>query len=166
MSEELPQWARENPTTDTRAGKFPVPCTWVLGGAEADTVIWRRYQIASKYHERERDIPTKEALPSPDAVASLSIDLFEAGSGFDAELSEEYCFEVEGREVFCVRDADWDDVVVAIVEALRAIDLGDDFEDLDGIRPDSGEVVVSQQDERRAEIDKRREQNAGLGDFA
>jgi len=159
---ETPQWVEDNPTTTTPAGEYPVPCTWILGPVDSDGAFWRRYLQATKNDERMEDLTQVEA---PDTVASLSINPYEAGSGFDGELRPEYSFEVDGQEVFTVRDADYDDLMETIVEALRAIDLGDDFEEIFDLQPDSGAVVVSEEKRRQAEIEKRREQNAGLTEF-
>lgn len=158
-----PSWAEDNPTADTVIGPLPVPCTWVVGGhPDGDAVCWERYLSATKYDERRRDL---DDTTDPDAVAWLTIDPYEIGSGFDAELGTEYTFEIDGEEVFCVRDADHDDVYATIIDALRAVDFGDDVGELDMV-PESGTEYVSEEERELEDIEERREKNAGLGDFA
>lgn len=163
MTREMPEWTKDTPTADHRAGTFPVPGAWVLGVADGDGTVWRRYpRLATADHERERDIETTEALPSPETVASLDIDDYEVGSGFDSEILPENSFKVEGREVFCVRDADYHDVMETIAEALDRLDRG---EDVEGLRPETGETVVNEQEDQREEIEQRREANTALTQF-
>jgi hypothetical protein len=171
MSEQstggTPQWAEDTPTTRTAGGVYPVPGSWVLGVADGDGAIWRRYpSLATDDDERGRDIETDEALPSPETIVTLAIDAYEVGSGFGSELAPEYYLEVEGREVFAVRDAHHAEVYGIIVNVLRAIDGGAEFEEIEDLRPETGETVADPQEEQREEIKRRREENAGLGDFA
>jgi len=154
------------PTTWRHRQEYPVPGAWVLGAVDGDGAAWHLYPLLADEQMGDLDeIEINEALPGAKASAFLMNEMEEDGSGFDAELVSVYRLEISGTDVFRVREADYSDVLEATAEALEEVAGGTAVGGLE-VRVSSGTEVRPPDEEEREEIERRRQENASLGDWA
>lgn len=153
-------WASEYDWTRHRGPPvFPVPGGWTLGFVEADGTRWRYCGDAGVGEAHDNDVDETE----PGAYASLGNEPAE-DVGLREEPDLEWTLKVDGVQVFRRVEPGRDDLYGATAQALHAYHTGDLDDCVDEIVPASGRKPkdVREQDE----LERRREENAGLDEFA
>lgn len=161
-------WAAEYDWTRYRGPEaYPVPGAWVLSIVEGDGIIWYRYPEVGVGKDSDTDV--HEALNSDDEYNDLRSAMASLGNTIvdedrqAREVTLEQELTIEGKTVFRRVEPDSDELYANAAAALKTYD-----ED-----PGTDEFALSWQtgrlpDDIREEqkLERRKEQNNSLGDFA
>jgi hypothetical protein len=161
-------WAAEFDWTRYRGpDAYPVPGAWVLSIVEGDGIIWYRYPEVgvgkdsdTDVHEEVEDDDTYNDLR--DAMASLGNTIIDEDRQ-SREVTLEQKLTIEGETVFRRVAPDTDELYANVAAALKAYDDN----------PETDEYEISWQTGRlpedireKQDLERRKEQNNSLGDFA
>lgn len=172
-------WAREHDWTRYRGPPpYPVPGGWVFKDPEGGG-WWQYFGEAGVGHasgdsildELEDDESVDDPYDALDdlrgeyaylTVETANPDEVSMRNPEDEEL--EWTLEVDGTEVFRRVDPDRSDMMGAVAQALHAYHTGDLDDHLGEIGPSSGRKPEDVREQE--ELEKRKEENNSLGDFA